>query len=273
MEVQAMGPLRIGIPEDMSARPLVYGLMHGGAAGVALEYHAPSELADLIEHDHLDAALIPAIESLRGVGAHMLDGPALVARGTFGGVLLVTNKTVEELKRVAVGEFCRTPVAAARIVLAELNGVRPDLCVEKNLQGQWEEHYDGIVMSGDGALRHSISATAEASAIFDLAEKWHQLTGLPLVHDVWVYNDSSLGGRLEKVLVSARNLGMQNLSKLSDGISRSAGIDSQVLYRYFAHGWEYHLTDAAKNGLRRFGELARRYDLLPDCSAESMIID
>lgn len=254
--------IRVGVPDFVSARPLIFGMTRRHAPEVTLVYREPGQLSDSLRRGDLDAALIPTIEYLRGVGRYVLDGPALVACPSAGSLLLLARVPVESLCRVAVSEFCRTPVGASRIVLAEKYGVTPDLCVCKNMQGDWREHYEGILLAGDMGLRFLAERPDPGITVVDIATAWYELTALPLVTSMWVYNEESLTGQLTKTMVLSRNLGLQNLSHLADGISMTSQFPGELIYDYLSNCWEYQLTAEVMEGLKLFDDYALRYDLI-----------
>jgi len=254
--------IRVGVHDFVSARPLIYGLTRRQAREVELVYQEPGLLAESLHRGQLDAALVPTIEFLRGVGGYYLDGPALIARPSVGSLLLVSKGPAESLKRVAVCEFCRSPVAVARIMLAEKFGATPDLCVNKNMRGDWREQYDGVLLTGDRGLDYLAERPDPDVTVINLAELWDELTSLPLVMSLWVYNDKALAGQITKIMVLSRNLGLRNLSRLSDGISFSSPHNGEMIYDYLVNCWGYQFDSEGLEGLRAFEEYALRYDLI-----------
>jgi predicted solute-binding protein len=91
---------------------------------------------------------------------------------------------------------------------------------------------------------------------------WSLVTTAPLVVGVWAYNEEDLEARLSKLLATSRNLGLQNLSRLADGIAATSHYGSERLYDYFASHWAYHLGEEGREGLRVLEELATEYDLV-----------
>jgi chorismate dehydratase len=254
--------IRVGVHDFVSARPLIYGLTRRQAPEVDLAYQEPGLLAESLIRGQLDAALVPSIEFLRGVGAHYLEGPALLARPSAGSLLLTAKGPAESLGRVAVGEFSRSPLAVARIVLAEKYGVMPDLCVCKNMRGDWREHYDGVLLTGDRGLQHLAERLDPDLHVINLAADWYDLTSLPLVMSMWVYDKSDLTGQITKIMVLSRNLGLRNLSRLADGIALSSPYSGEFIYDYLNNCWDYQLDSEAMDGLRALEEYAVRYDLI-----------
>ena len=254
--------IRVGTHDFVSARPLIFGLTRRQAREVDLVYQEPGILAESLRRGQLDAALIPSIEFLRGVGKGYVDGPALIARPSAGSLLLFSKGPAESLRQVAVGEYSRSPLAVVRIVLAEKFGATPDLCVCKNTQGDWREHYDGLLLTGDRGLQYLAERPDSELNVVDLAALWNELTSLPLVMALWVYNEKSLAGKLSKIMILSRNLGLRNLSRLADGIALTSPYSGEMIYDYLNNCWEYQLTTDGLEGLRALEEFAVRYDLI-----------
>jgi predicted solute-binding protein len=267
--VQGQGRKRLGLkqiilgaPSYVSVRPLIFGLMRRPEPDSRLVYQEPGVLAAAVERGELDAALVPAVEYLRGVGKYYVDGPALIARPAMGSMILLATKPIEELERIAVSEYSRSPVAILRIVLGELYSTTPDLCVIKNGREDWCENYDGILLSGDTALRHLAERGEGNITAHNIADMWYSLTSLPAALALWVYNDESLGGQLAKLFITSRNFGIQNILHLADGIAQTTQYDGEMLYDYFVNSWEYNLSDEAVESLKVFEEHAKHYDLV-----------
>jgi chorismate dehydratase len=254
--------IRVGAPDFISVRPLIFGITRRQAQEVDLVYKPPGLLADAVSRRELDAALVPSIDYLRGEGSYFLEGPAHIAKPAPGSLILLARQPLNAIARIAVDEFCRSPISATRIVLAEKFGLTPDLCVRKDPSGDWCNDYDGVLLTGDGGLRYLAERSDRDLVVYDIAAIWNDLTSLPLVLGVWVYNDKSLKGQLTKVMVLSRNLGMRSLSCLADGIAATTPYDGESIYDYLTNCWEYQLTDAAREGLRVFEEYALKYDLI-----------
>jgi predicted solute-binding protein len=262
-----VGPIRLGVPRHISARPLIYGLMRGANPRFQIRYDEPSCLADDLARRRLDAALIPSIEYLRGSGHLYLEGPAQVATAKPGNLLFVARKPIPAIERVAVCEYSRTPVALLRIVLGEQFGATPDLLVEKNPR-DWRERYDAMLVSSDAALQFRLAVPEKGDTIHNVAQMWYGLTDVPLVTALWVYSNPSLAAELTKTLVASRNLGMQNLSRLADGIAHTSQYDAEFLYEYLSGCWSYDMREPELLGLRALEEHALKYDLLRQARME-----
>jgi chorismate dehydratase len=252
--------LRFGAADFISTRPLLAGLRKNGAS---LHFETPAALVDSLLRGRYDVALVPAIEYLRGAGRFMVIGPALVGRTAPGGVVLLSQKPLEEVERIAVGEFCRTPVAALRIVLGELHRTVPDLLVEKRIdEDDWRDRYDAALLTADSALRESSSPEVKGLVRYNVTEMWRALTRTPLVQAVWAYNDESRGAEITRVLSESRRAGLDGLPALCDEIAGASGLDAMTIHDHLSRSWSYDLGEREMEGLRALNDYACRYDLI-----------
>ena len=266
-----MSQLRFGAADYISTRPLLFGLQRAGASA-SLCFERPASLVDSFARGRYDAALIPSIEYLRGTGRHLLAGPALVGRAAPGGVVLVSQKPIEEIQRIAVGEFCRTPVAALRIVLAEVHHVLPDLLVEKRIdEDDWRDRYDAALLTGNAALREMDVDKVQGLIRYNVSEMWRSLTRTPLVHAVWVYDDAARSEDIARVLGESRALGLENLCTLADEIAASTGITAMAVYDHLTRAWSYDLGEREIDGLRALDDYSRKYDLIRESRLASAV--
>ncbi len=258
-----LSQLRFGAADFIANRPLVCGLSNGLGHKALLTYESQATIVDSFERGVYDAVLMPSIEYLRGSGRYLLPGPALVGRSAPGGIVLVAQKPLAELQRIAVGECCRTPVAVLRIVLAEQQCVFPDLMVEKRLnEDDWRDRYDAALITGEAALREVISAPTEGLVRYNVGEMWKSLTRTPLVHSVWVTDQPAKRDEIANVLGSLRTYGVERIAALADEIASSLAMDAMVAYDYLTRAWSYELGDPEMDGLRALSDYARKYDLV-----------
>lgn len=257
-----MGKIRIGTPDYLSIRPLIYGLTRRRDPGWQLVYGEPGELATALEREQLDIALIPSIEYLRGVGRLFIAGPALVLTGGTGGLLLATDRPISDIDRVAVAENSRTPVAALRILLDKAYHVTPDFCVFKGETDKWQDEYDAILLTGDQGIRYRMTNLRANEICHDLGEMWCSLYPSPLVLALWAYNNARIGSEFRPVLTDSRDLGVNSLSLLAEGVARTTEYDSQFVYEYLNRGWGYSMGPLEEGGLRLLEDHAIDYQLI-----------
>lgn len=264
-----MSQLRFGAADYISTRPLLAGLRRAKAS---LHFETPSALVDSLARGRYDAALVPSIEYLRGAGAFLVEGPALVSRTAPGGMVLVSQKPVAELERIAVGEFCRTPVAALRIVLGEAHGVFPDLLVEKRIEeDDWRDRYDAALLTADAAFRETTAPITQGLARYNISEMWRTLTRTPLVNAVWVCNDAAHIKAVTRILLESRRAGLAELPSVCDEIAGQSGIDAMIVHDYLSRTWSYDLGERELAGLRALNDFSCRYDLIRETRLSSAV--
>ena len=260
-----MSQLRFGATDFVSTRPLLFGLLHDETLRGRVGFEPPATIVESFARGRCDAALIPTIEYLRGTGQYMLAGPALVGRSAPGGLMLLAQKPIDELKRIAVGEFCRNAVAVLRIVLGENHGTYPDLLVEKRIgEDDWRDNYDAVLLTGDAAFREANTEKIQGIIRYNVAEIWKSVTKTPLVHAVWVYDDRCLANEIALLLTASRDEGAGRLPAVAEELARTSGVDAMLLYDYLTRSWSYDLGDEELEGIRVLNDLARKYDLIRD---------
>ena len=273
--VVTMRKIRIGASNHLAVQPLVFGLAENPDADVTLLFDEPGCLAAALERGDLDAALIPSIEFLRGVGEYSVKGPALVAKSRAKSVMLVTDRPLSDVERIAVDEFSRTPLVVVRAVLHELHGTLPDLCVLKRGPlgaGDWKGDYHGILLTDDQGLHYCTREVQPDETCHDIGEMWYSLHSRPLVQSLWAFNDETLKGRLESLLVASRDYGLENLARLADLVARTAPYDGEFLRRYYETAWGFHFGPEEEDGLRELEDVAREYRLLLGSRRERVLI-
>lgn len=260
-----MSQLRFGATDFVSTRPLLFGLLHDETLRERVRFEPAANIVESFARGRCDAALIPTIEYLRGTGQYVVAGPALIGRAAPGSVMLVSQKPVDEIQRVAVGEFCRNAVAVLRIVLAENHGVFPDLLVEKRINDDdWRDRYDAVLLTGDAAFLEANSERVKGLIRYNVADVWKSVTRTPLVHAVWVYDDRRLANEIALLLTASRDEGCGRLAAVAEDAARISGVDAMAIYDYLTRNWSYELGDEELDGIRVLNDLARKYDLIRD---------
>jgi chorismate dehydratase len=248
--------------------------MEEASDGLELVFGEPGMLALWLERGDVDAALVPSIEFLRGVGQQAIRGPALVAKGRTMSLSLVSQVPLANVSRVAVDEFSRTPLIALRAVLDKLFDALPDLCVVKQRPldtGNWRENFDAVLLTEDEGLVHARQGTRPGETCYDVGAMWLSLYSCPLVVSLWACNDEGLVRAIEPILVSSRDRGLKNLTAISESVARATSHDAEFLRQCFSTAWGYHLGPAEEDGLRVLENVACGYQLLQNHRTEKAV--
>src|SRR5579872_3521452 len=246
---QSLAPFRVGSVRYLNAVPLTRGLED------EVILATPARLAEMLQRDELDAALVSVTEVLFHDRYDILDGIAIASLGEVKSVLLAHRRPLEEAKEIFCYTASLTSVNLLRVLLAE-RGLRPEFKPLPDYQSAAQ--LDCALLIGDPAI--DFARAGHGHEILDLGAAWFELTGLPFVYAVWALRRGVENARLRRQLREARDFGLDTL----DNIIRSR-TEYDYDFRKDYLGWHihYHLGADEKRGLARFIELLRKHGLGP----------
>ncbi len=248
--------LRIGCVSFLNARPLIQGLVQGGAH--RLIFDVPSALLALLQSKQVDVALLPAIDYQRLAGARIVPGGCIGCDGPTLTVRLFSRTPIEQMTTLACDPDSHSSVALATIILHHVYGLRPrfvaleddDEPTPRLLIG------DKVVCPGPSGFDYQV----------DLGQAWKQWTGLPFVFAVWVARPGVEVGNLPAQLEKSLQCGMAQLERIITTEARPRGWDDQLARRYMTQYLQYTLDVSADSpqlaALKLYYDLATREKLI-----------
>jgi chorismate dehydratase len=245
----SLAPFRVGSVGYLNTVPLTRGLEE------EIIYATPARLAEMLQRDELDAALVSVVEVLFNDRYDILDGIAIASLGEVKSVLLAHRKPLQEATEIYCDTASLTSVQLLRVLLAE-RGLRPQF---KPLPSyDFAALPDYALLIGDPALDFALEQRSHE--IWDLGTAWYELTNLPFVYAVWALRRGVENVALRRLLREARDFGLDTL----DSIIRTR-TEYTYDFRQDYLGWHihYHLGSDEKRGLAKFMELLRRHDCPP----------
>ncbi len=246
---ESLAPFRVGSVPYLNAVPLTRGIEE------QILFVTPSKLAEMLQKDELDAALVSVTEVLFNDRYDILDGIAVASLGEVKSVFLAHRRPIEEVTEVFCDTASLTSVNLLRVLLAE-RGLRPEF---KPLESyEFAALPDYALLIGDRALDF-LRATRQHE-IWDLGAAWYERTGLPFVYAVWALRRGVENGRLRRQLREAKSFGLDTLDSI---ISSRAEYDYDFRKDYLGWHIHYHLGADEKRGLAKFIELLRQHGLGP----------
>jgi chorismate dehydratase len=131
---------------------------------------------------------------------------------------------------------------------------------------------DAAVLIGDNALKfieeHERPDAAKQQAflkygpepleVFDLAERWKFLTGLPFVFAFWAARAGFRDQAVADTLRQSREFGIANIPEIAKRYSQELSLKEEFLQEYLTQNVHYYMDDACVEGLRLFYEMAAR---------------
>jgi chorismate dehydratase len=255
----------------LNSVPLAWGILQGPQASLfETVLHTPAECADQLRDSKVDIGLIPSIEFQRISKTKIIAGPVVACRHRVRSVLLISTKPLYDVKTVAVDTGSRTSAVLARIVFSEFFHTRPDFQpVAPDLAAMLKQ-CDAAVLIGDAALKFMeeherpdaekqkafLKDGPEPLEVFDLAERWKFLTGLPFVFAFWAARPGFRDEAVADALRQSREFGVQNIPEIAKRFSAELSLKEEFLREYLTQNVHYYMDEACVEGLRQFYEMA-----------------
>jgi chorismate dehydratase len=263
-----MNPLRIGVISFVNTLPLIRGLEQN-EGDYELVHASPSALADRLRYGELDAALIPAVEFFRGVGAGVVPGLCIGSRGSVESIRLLSREPLETLDRVLVDQSSRTSVAMLRLLLDRIYRVNPDFFSfrpdpDRPFLGPEGEEAPASLIIGDAAMELS---GGQAAVDMDLGAWWQNTFHRPFVYALWVTRAPAGDPdheRLVELLRASAEQGQRELPLICEETAKAREWPESRVHDYLTHRIHYRLDEEALRGLSLFRELCIENYLCPD---------
>jgi len=121
-------------------------------------------------------------------------------------------------------------------------------------------------MIGDPAMRLAASAGQRGLRIYDLAEEWRAMTGLPFVFAVWAVREEACqqGQAIARDFLAAKQEGLKVLEEIAAQYAAELELPQDDLLGYLRENVNYDLDEENIAGMRRYFELAEELGLIPE---------
>jgi chorismate dehydratase len=268
-----MAKHKISVVQYLNSIPLAWGILEG-AQREAFDpvLNTPAECADLLARGNVDIGLIPSIEYQRIKGSCIVPGPVVASTHRVRSVLLVSVLPLWKIKTVAFDKTSRTSAVLGRIIFDEFYHTRPDFRpAEPDLPNMLAQS-DAALIIGDRALKFSqenerpdaehqkplLRLGPEPLQVFDLAERWRFLTGLPFVFAFWAVREGFKDKGIVDTLKQSRDFGVANIPAIAEKYTASTEIKKEYIHEYLERNMYYYMDQTCVDGLTLFYEKAAR---------------
>ena len=225
-----------------------------------------------MEQGKVDVGLIPSIEFQRIKGSKIISGPVVACRHRVRSVLLISVVPLWKVKTVAADTSSRTSTVLAKIVFSEFFHSKPEFRPAAPDLATMLSQNDAAVLIGDAALKFMeenerpdaakqkafLKYGPEPLEVFDLAERWKFLTGLPFVFAFWAARAGITDQGIVSNLRESREYGVQNVPAIVKRYSELLSLKEEFLREYLTQNVHYYMDEACVQGLRLFYEMAAR---------------
>src|SRR2546425_672323 len=264
---------KISIVKYLNAVPLAWGILEGPQKEIFDPVlSTPAECAEQLAKGGVDIGLIPSIEFQRIKGSRIVPGPAVAALYHVRSVILVSMVPLWKVKTVACDSGSRTSVALTKIIFHEFYHIHPDFrSAEPNLANMLAQN-DAALLIGDNALKFIeendlpnlesqkplLRLGSEPLEVFDLAERWRFLTGLPFVFAFWAGRDGFKDAGIVDALKASRDFGVANIPTIAERYSERLQIKKEFIQAYLEKNVHYYMDQSCLEALQLFYEKAAK---------------
>jgi chorismate dehydratase len=105
-------------------------------------------------------------------------------------------------------------------------------------------------------LKPVVGQGAEPLQVFDLAERWRFLTGLPFVFAFWAVREGFTAGNVVDDLIASRDFGVANIPAIAEKYSTLLELRKDFLQAYLEQNVHYYMDNAGVEALELFYEKA-----------------
>jgi len=246
---QSLAPFRVGSVPYLNAVPLTRGLEG------EITFAVPSQLAEMLRRDELDAALVSVAEVLFTDRYDVLDEIAIASLGEVQSILLAHRKPIEQAQTIYCDPASITSVNLLKVILAE-KGLKPEFRPLPSYD--FAALPDYALLIGDTALNFLLGP--HEHDLCDLGEIWFDMTQLPFVYAVWALRRGVQNAELRRLLREAHDFGLDTLDHI---IQTRTDYDFNFRKDYLGWHIHYHLGADEKRGISKFIELLRKHGLGP----------
>jgi chorismate dehydratase len=236
--------IRVGAVSYLNTKPLVYGFENGSMKDeIELISDYPARIAGMLLRDEIDLGLIPVAVIPQLKNHYIISDFCIGASQAVASVCLFSDVPLNNIKKILIDYQSRTSAALLKILLEHYWKISPELIDTSNGYQQLIKDSTAGLVIGDRALQqrqHSVH-------IFDLAEAWQDMTGLPFVFAAWVAN-KKLPDAFISSFNKATSIGLDHIEEIVDSVH----FPDYDMFRYYQTNIDYKLDEKKLEALDLF---------------------
>lgn len=252
---------RLGVVSFLNALPLYATLRERD--NIQIIPALPARLAEGLTSGIYDAALMPVVDHLRGVGDGLLGDAIVGATGRVQSVMLFSNVPIENVKSIALDTSSHSSVALTTIIARDFYNLNPQMINHAPDVAAMLRAADAALLIGDPAL--IAMQNLGNIRVYDLAGEWQKFTGLSFIFAAWAARDGlepEKRDELTQILNQARDDGKANIAQLIANEKLPKQLSPAIVENYLSNIIEHRCTPAHSAGLDEFRRRLAKLELL-----------
>jgi chorismate dehydratase len=241
--------MQIALVSYINTRPFTDGLdAISSKHGIQLHLLPPADCAKYLQDGRADMALIPVGALLDFADIAVLSNFCIGADGPVDSVFIFAHQPIETIETLVLDRHSRSSNVLAKILLTrywkkDLTYVQPTEKSFAEIQGTTA----GVVI-GDKALK----IKEDFPYVYDLAEYWKKLTGLPFVFAVWAYHPEKVSKDMQEILSTALQQGVENRGQSALKWAEFYHLPSDIAHKYVTESIHYDFTPQRKEAMQLY---------------------
>jgi chorismate dehydratase len=237
--------IRISAVSYTNTKPFIYGIQHTSIFDqIDLSLDIPSDCAQKLIDDKVDIGLIPVAAALNLPEWHIVSDYCIGANGAVNSVFIFSNCDIHEVKTIQLDPQSRSSNNLAKVLMKNFWKVELQQVVNAPDYAQSADPHTAFVQIGD----RTFGKRQQFKYIYDLAEEWQKMTGLPFMFAAWISNKPISQEFADQFNVSLK-YGLDHRPELLKKLPKRDDFD---LEDYLMHKLDFNLTEDKKKALYLF---------------------
>ncbi len=240
-----MNKIRISAVSYTNTKPFLYGINHTDIINkIDLSLDIPSDCAQKLIDDRADIGLIPVAATLNLPEWYIVSDYCIGAVGKVDSVFIFSNCEIHDVKTIQLDPESRSSNNLAKVLLKNHWQLAPEQVANAGDYSQSAEPNTAFVQIGD----RTFGKKDKFPFVYDLAEEWQKLTGLPFTFAAWISNKPVSQEFIDEFNLSLQ-YGLDHREELFKELPMRTDFDVRD---YLMHKIDYPLTEPKKKALYLF---------------------
>ena len=240
-----MKKIRISAVSYTNTKPFIYGIQHTSIIDqIDLSLDIPSDCAQKLIDDKVDIGLIPVAAALNLPEWHIVSDYCIGANGAVNSVFIFSNCDIHEVKAIQLDPESRSSNNLAKVLMKNFWKVAPEQIVNAADYAQSNDPHTAFVQIGD----RTFGKKQQFKYVYDLAEEWQKMTGLPFMFAAWISN-KPIPQKFVEDFNKSLKFGLDHRPELLKQLPKRDDFD---LEDYLMHKLDFSLTENKKKALYLF---------------------